>query len=375
MPGIVPMGLDSRRRGGADGGLGVFRLCIAPRFGGLGLGKLAHVRHLRGAEPRLDRRRLPRTRSRSPRADRECRHRRADAALAAPPSRPGKCFPTAVFTEPDTGSDLGSCVARRARGQRQLSAQRRQDLDHACGAQRLDDGARAHRSRDQGIFGLSMFLAGEPRGTAQEPFPAAGMSGGEIEVLGYRGMKEIRDRVSRISPFRRKACWAPRRGRASSSSCEPSRARASRPRRGPSASPGRPMISACATPASAGNSAVRSSTSRASATSSRSMLTEIVMARELAYAAARRKGQGTPLRHRGGHGEAARRAGRLEQRRCKPADPSAAAAMHSIQISRVLCDARILNIFEGAAEYPGPYRGARASVGPQLRARHAPLRQ
>ena len=38
--------------------------------------------------------------------------------------------------------------------------------------------------------GLSMFLAEKPRGTEAEPFPAKGMSGGEIKVLGYRGMKE-----------------------------------------------------------------------------------------------------------------------------------------------------------------------------------------
>ncbi len=38
--------------------------------------------------------------------------------------------------------------------------------------------------------GLSMLLAPKPRGTEADPFPAPGMSGGEIEVLGYRGMKE-----------------------------------------------------------------------------------------------------------------------------------------------------------------------------------------
>ena len=38
--------------------------------------------------------------------------------------------------------------------------------------------------------GLSMFLAEKPRGTDEHPFPAEGMTGGEIEVLGYRGMKE-----------------------------------------------------------------------------------------------------------------------------------------------------------------------------------------
>jgi (2S)-methylsuccinyl-CoA dehydrogenase len=35
-----------------------------------------------------------------------------------------------------------------------------------------------------------MFLAEKPRGTDEDPFPAPGMGGSEIEVLGYRGMKE-----------------------------------------------------------------------------------------------------------------------------------------------------------------------------------------
>jgi (2S)-methylsuccinyl-CoA dehydrogenase len=35
-----------------------------------------------------------------------------------------------------------------------------------------------------------MFIAAKPRGTDADPFPANGMSGGEIGVLGYRGMKE-----------------------------------------------------------------------------------------------------------------------------------------------------------------------------------------
>lgn len=38
--------------------------------------------------------------------------------------------------------------------------------------------------------GLSMFLAEKTPGTDEEPFPTPGMTGGEIEVLGYRGMKE-----------------------------------------------------------------------------------------------------------------------------------------------------------------------------------------
>jgi (2S)-methylsuccinyl-CoA dehydrogenase len=38
--------------------------------------------------------------------------------------------------------------------------------------------------------GLSMLLAEKQRGDDATPFPTPGMSGGEIEVLGYRGMKE-----------------------------------------------------------------------------------------------------------------------------------------------------------------------------------------
>src|SRR5262249_57492801 len=45
--------------------------------------------------------------------------------------------------------------------------------------------------KEKGYRGLSMFLAPKPRGTGANPFPAEGMTGGEIEVLGYRGMKEF----------------------------------------------------------------------------------------------------------------------------------------------------------------------------------------
>jgi (2S)-methylsuccinyl-CoA dehydrogenase len=44
---------------------------------------------------------------------------------------------------------------------------------------------------EKGYKGLSMLLAEKPRGTDETPFPAKGMTGGEIEVLGYRGMKEF----------------------------------------------------------------------------------------------------------------------------------------------------------------------------------------
>jgi (2S)-methylsuccinyl-CoA dehydrogenase len=51
---------------------------------------------------------------------------------------------------------------------------------------------------EPGYKGLSMFLAEKPRGTDEDPFPAEGMSGGEIEVLGYRGMKEYEIRFETL---------------------------------------------------------------------------------------------------------------------------------------------------------------------------------
>jgi (2S)-methylsuccinyl-CoA dehydrogenase len=45
-------------------------------------------------------------------------------------------------------------------------------------------------ANELGHKGLSILLAEKPRGTDADPFPVAGLTGGEIEVLGYRGMKE-----------------------------------------------------------------------------------------------------------------------------------------------------------------------------------------
>jgi (2S)-methylsuccinyl-CoA dehydrogenase len=102
----------------------------------------------------------------------------------------GAIIPTAVFTEPEAGSDLGSLRSRAVRdGETWRVTGAKTWITHAARADlmtllvRTDPASSDHR-------GLSMFLATKPRGTASDPFPAPGMGGGEIAVIGYRGMKE-----------------------------------------------------------------------------------------------------------------------------------------------------------------------------------------
>ena len=102
----------------------------------------------------------------------------------------GEVLPTAVFTEPNTGSDLASLTTRAVRdGDVYRITGQKTWITHAARADLMTVLARTDPN-EKGYRGLSMFLAPKPRGTDDNPFPAQGMSGGEIEVLGYRGMKE-----------------------------------------------------------------------------------------------------------------------------------------------------------------------------------------
>ena len=102
----------------------------------------------------------------------------------------GEILPTAVFTEPNTGSDLASLKTRavKAGDVYQVTGQKTW-ITHPVRADLMTLLTRTNPN-EAGYKGLSMFLAEKPRGSDEEPFPAKGMTGGEIEVLGYRGMKE-----------------------------------------------------------------------------------------------------------------------------------------------------------------------------------------
>ena len=172
------------------GELGVFGLTIPEAFGGLGLGKesmcvvseelsrayigvgslgtrseIAAELILGGGTEEQKRRWLPKIAS-------------------------GEVLPTAVFTEPNTGSDLASLKTRAVReGDVYKVYGNKTWITHPVRADLMTLLVRTD-PREPGYRGLSMLLAEKPRGDDRDPFPAAGMSGTEIEVLGYRGMKE-----------------------------------------------------------------------------------------------------------------------------------------------------------------------------------------
>jgi (2S)-methylsuccinyl-CoA dehydrogenase len=101
----------------------------------------------------------------------------------------GEIIPTAVFTEPDVGSDLAALKTRAVRdGEVWRVFGAKTWITHAARADLMTILCRT--GREPGYRGLSILLAEKPRGDDREPFPAQGLSGGEIPVLGYRGMKE-----------------------------------------------------------------------------------------------------------------------------------------------------------------------------------------
>ena len=102
----------------------------------------------------------------------------------------GEILPTAVFTEPNTGSDLGSLRTKAVKdGDDWVLNGNKTWITHAARTHVMTVLARTIPDTDD-YKGLSMFLAEKTPGTDEAPWQDPGISGGEIEVLGYRGMKE-----------------------------------------------------------------------------------------------------------------------------------------------------------------------------------------
>jgi len=170
--------------------LGVFGLTVPEDFGGSGLGKLAMC----VVTEELSRGYIGLgslgTRSEIAAELIRLGGTRAQQEKWLPRIASGEILPTAVFTEPNTGSDLGSLRTRAVRdGDTYRITGNKTWITHASRSDLMTLLARTDPD-EAGYRGLSMFLAEKPRGTAEDPFPAAGMTGSEIKVLGYRGMKE-----------------------------------------------------------------------------------------------------------------------------------------------------------------------------------------
>jgi (2S)-methylsuccinyl-CoA dehydrogenase len=171
--------------------LGVFALTLPENFGGLGLPKEAMC----VVSEELSRGWIA-VGSLGTRAEIACElilcgGTEEQKAKWLPKIASGEILPAAVFTEPDTGSDLGSLKTRAVRaGDTYQITGNKTWITHPVRADLMTLLVRSI-PEEKGYKGLSMFLAEKPRGNDENPFPAKGMSGGEIEVLGYRGMKEF----------------------------------------------------------------------------------------------------------------------------------------------------------------------------------------
>jgi (2S)-methylsuccinyl-CoA dehydrogenase len=119
-----------------------------------------------------------------------CGGTEAQKAQWLPRIASGEVLPTAVFTEPNTGSDLGALRTRAERdGDDWQVTGNKTWITHAARTHVMTLLARTDPDTSD-YRGLSMFLAEKTPGDDANPFPDAGITGGEIEVLGYRGMKE-----------------------------------------------------------------------------------------------------------------------------------------------------------------------------------------
>lgn len=349
--------------------LGVFGVCIPVEHGGLGLGKLA----MAVVSEELSRGWIcaGSLGTRSEIAGELITHNGTPEQKAhfLPRIADGSCLPTAVFTEPDTGSDLAAVRTRaekQADGSWQVTGAKTW-ITHAARADLMTMLVRTDPA--PGYAGLSMLLATKTRGTDAAPFPDAGIDGSEIEVLGYRGMKEYALGLDGFA-VAADGLLGGREGQGFKQlmrTFEGARIQTAARAVGVAWNAfdlaldyalgrkqfGQPLA---AFPRVADKLAL--------------MVADIVMARELTYFAARAKDREARCDIEAGMAK-------LLAARTAWAAADNAVQIHGgngyaleYPISRVLCDARILNIFEGAAEIQAQVIG-RGLLGAQAQAKAA----
>jgi (2S)-methylsuccinyl-CoA dehydrogenase len=261
----------------------------------------------------------------------------------------GEILPTAVFTEPNTGSDLASLKTRAVRdGEVYKITGQKTWITHPVRADLMTLLVRTNPN-EPGYKGLSMLLAEKPRGTDEDPFPAKGMSGGEIEVLGYRGMKEYEISFDGFEvPVSQLLGGVEGQGfKQLMTTFEAARIQTAARAIG---------VAQSAMDLALSYALERQQFGKAIYAFPRvankivMMAVEIMLARQLTYFAAREKDQGRRCDLEAGMAK-------LLSARIAWASADNAVQVHGgngfaleYPVSRVLCDARILNIFEGAAE-------------------------
>jgi (2S)-methylsuccinyl-CoA dehydrogenase len=273
----------------------------------------------------------------------------AQKARWLPAIASGAVLPTAVFTEPNTGSDLANVQTRAVRdgGVYRISGAKTW-ITHAARADLMTLLARTGPP-DSGYRGLSMFLAPKPRGDDSDPFPAERMTGTEIPVLGYRGMKEYEIAFDGFEvPADSLLGGLEGQGfKQLMATFESARVQTAARAVG---------VAQNALELGLAYAIDRSQFGRKIASFPRvsnklaMMVVETMLARQLTYFAAREKDSGRRCDIEAGMAK-------LLAARVAWANADNALQIHGgngyaleYQISRVLCDARILNIFEGAAE-------------------------
>ncbi|WP_428631775.1 acyl-CoA dehydrogenase family protein [Sphingopyxis sp.] len=339
---------DATVRAMAD--LGTFGVCIPEAFGGLGLSKLVMCivteelsRGWIGAGS---------LGTRSEIAGELIAMGGTDAQKAEwlPRIASGAVLPTAVFTEPDVGSDLGSLQTRARRGTdgAWVIDGAKTWITHAARSDLMTLLARTLHDA-KGYAGLSMLLVPKPRGTESDAFPADGMTGSEIEVLGYRGMREYALQFDAMTAPA-DALLGGEEGQGFKQlmrTFEGARIQTAARAVGVARRSFELGLDYALARKQFGKAIVHFPRVADKLAMS---LVDFVTARELSYAAARAKDSGKRCDIEAGMAK-------LLAARAAWSNADASLQIHGgngyaleYEISRVLCDARILNIFEGAAE-------------------------